>query len=162
VPLARYFMVVGSALTILLLIAAWILPESPESFPDRSEIIERATIRIRSEHKWPEKVVLVTSQPIIAPLAVEEPPAAQSAWLLPEEPGHESNLEGMAQLKPNIPSAAVGHPALQIKRGVARTARSKRVTRGPITRRGCCQFEKSQASSIAMSSRRAASLWPFE
>jgi len=61
VPIARYFVVVGSALAALLLIAGWSLPEPPASFPDRPEIIDRATIRIRSERKWPEKVVLDTS-----------------------------------------------------------------------------------------------------
>ena len=34
---ARYFMVVGSALAILLLIAGWSLPEPPASFPDRPD-----------------------------------------------------------------------------------------------------------------------------
>jgi hypothetical protein len=62
VPIARYFMVVGSALVALLLIAGWCLPEPPPSFPDHPEI-DRATIRIRSERKWPQKVVLDTSQP---------------------------------------------------------------------------------------------------
>src|SRR6266852_2021674 len=35
---------------------------------------------------------------------------------------------------PDIPSAAVDHPTLQIKREVARTARSKGVARGSVTR----------------------------
>jgi hypothetical protein len=170
VPIARYFMVVGSALVVLLLIAGWSLPELPPSFPDRPEIIERAAIRIRSEHKWPEKVVLDTSQPTIAPPAVEEPPAAQSVRLPPDEAGDQSNLEALAQLKPDIPSAAVDHPTLRIKPGLARTARSKRVARGPVTRRlaraegsgGCCQFEwidNGQTRSTAMSRRHIASSW---
>jgi hypothetical protein len=63
VPIAKYFVVVGGALAVLLLIAGWSLPVPPASFPDQSEIIERAAIRIRSERKWPEKVVLDTSKP---------------------------------------------------------------------------------------------------
>jgi hypothetical protein len=173
VPIARYFMVVGSALLVLLLIAGWSSPEPPARFPDRPENIERAAIRIRSAHKWPEKVVLDTSQPTIAPPAVEEPPAAQPVRLSPDEAGDQSNLEALAQLKPDMPSAALDHPTLRIKRGSARTARSKRVARGPATRRlaraetggGCCQFgwiDNGQTSSNAMSRRHAASLWPMD
>jgi hypothetical protein len=170
VPIARYFMVVGSALVVLLLIAGWSLPEPPASFPDHPEVIKRAAIRIRSERKWPDKVVLDTSQPTIAPPAVEKPPAAQSIRLPPDEAGDRPNLEAFAQLKPDTPSAAVDRPTLRMKRGLARTARSKRVARGSITHRlaraetgrGCCQFDEGQASPNAMPSRRAASSWPFE
>jgi hypothetical protein len=172
-PIARYFMVVGSALVVLLLIAGWSLPELPASFPDHPEVIERAAIRIRSAHKWPEKVVLDTSQPTIAPPAVEEPPAAQSVRLPPDEAGDRSNLEALAQLKPDTPSAAVHHPTLRIKHSLARTAPSKRVARGPVTRRlakaeaggDCCQFgwiDNGQTSSNAMSRRHAASSWPMD
>jgi hypothetical protein len=171
-PIARYFMVVGSALVVLLLIAGWFLPELPPSFPDRPEIIERAAIRIKSAHKWPEKSVLDTSQPTIPPPAVEEPLATQSIRLPPDQPEDRSNLEVMAQLKPDTQPAAVDHPTLQIKRGVARTARSKHVARGPNIRRlaradaggGCCQFgwiDNDQSSNV-MSRRHAASSWPAD
>jgi hypothetical protein len=56
VPIARYFVVVGSALAALLLIAGWSLPEPPASFPDRPEIIERAAIRIRSARTWQKRL----------------------------------------------------------------------------------------------------------
>jgi hypothetical protein len=173
VPIARYFMVVGSALVVLLLVAGWSLPERPPSFPDRPEIIDRAIIRIKSAHKWPEKIVLDTSQPTIAPPAVEQPPAAQPVRLPPDEAGDQSNLEALAKLKRDISSAAVDHPTLRIKRGSARTVRSKRVARGPVTRRlarakasgGCCQFgwiDNGQTSSNAMLRRHAASSWPMD
>jgi hypothetical protein len=166
-------MVVGSALVVLLLIAGWSSPEPPPSSPDRPEIIDRGTIRIGSERKWAEKVVLDTSQPTIAPPAVEEPPAAQSGRLSPDDAGDQSNLEALAGLKPDTPSAAVDHPTLRIKRSLARTARSKRVARGPVTRPlaraeaggGCCQFgwiDNGQTSSSAMSRRHAASSWPMD
>jgi hypothetical protein len=169
-PIARYFMVVGSALVALLLIAGWSLPELPPSFPNRPEIFERPAIRIRSAHKWPEKVVLDTSQPTIPPPPVE---ATQSVGLPPDEPGDRSALEAMARLKPNPQLAAVDHQGLQIKRGVARTARSRRAARDSITRRmaraeaggGCCQFgwiDNNQTGSNAMSRRHAASSWPAD
>jgi hypothetical protein len=172
VPIARYFIIVGGTLAALLFIAGWCLPMPPARFADQPRAVDRAIIRIKSAHKWPEKVVLDTSQPTIAPPAVEEPPAAQSVRL-PPEAGDQSTLKALALLKPDTPSAAVDHPTLRIKRGSARTARSKRVTRGPVTRRlaraeaggGCCQFgwiDNSQTSSNAMSRRHAASSWPMD
>src|SRR5258705_13929515 len=172
-PTARYFIIVGGTLAALLFIAGWCLPTPPAMFADQPLALDRAIIRIKSERKWPEKVVLDTSQPTIAPPAVKDPPAAQSVRLPPDEAGDQSSLEALAQLKPDIPSAAVDRPTLQIKRGVARTARSKRVARGPVTRRlataeaggGCCQsgwIDNGQASSNAMSRRHAASPWPMD
>ena len=171
-PIARYFIIVGGTLAALLFIAGWCLPTPPARFADQPAI-DRAIIRIKSERKWPEKVVLDTSQPTIAPPAVEQPPAAQPVRLPPDEAGDQSNLEALAELKPDIPSAAVNHPTLRIKRGLATTARSKRVARGPVTRRlaraeaggGCCQFgwiDNGQTSSNAMSRRHAASSWPMD
>ena len=171
-PIARYFIFVGGTLAALLLIAGWCLPAPPAMFADQLTI-DRAIIRIKSARKWPEKVVLDTSQATITPPAVEEPPAAQSVRLSPDEAGDQSNLEALAQLKPDTPSAAVDHPTLRIKRGLARTARSKRVARGPVTRRparaeaggGCCQFgwiDNGQTSSNAMSRRHAASSWSMD
>jgi hypothetical protein len=143
----------------------------PASFPDQPEIIERAAIRIRSERKWPEKVVLDTSRPTMTPPVVVDLPTAQSSVPLPsdEAPG-QSNLEAIAQLKPDTPPVTADHPTLEIKRGVARTARSRRVARGSITHRParekrgrrCCQFDRGIAGSNAMPSIRATSSWPFE
>ena len=172
-PVVRYFIIVGGPLAALLFIADWCLPTPPAMFADQQLAIDRAIIRIKSARKWPEKVVLDTSQPTMAPPAVEEPPAAQSVRLPPDEAGDQSNLEALAQLKPDTPSAAVDHPTLRIKRGLARTARSKRVARGPVIRAparaeagaGCCQFgwiDNGQTSSNAMSRRHAASSWPVD
>src|SRR4051794_10043134 len=164
VPIARYFMVVGSALVSLLQIAGWSLPEAASSFPDRPEI-DRATIRIRSEHKWPERIVLDTSRSTMTPPAVTDPPAAQLSVPLPSgEAPTRSNLDSMA-LKPDTQLVAIDRPPLQTGRAVARTARPKHVARGPVTHRlaraemsrSCCQFDNGQTSSIAMPSRRAAS-----
>ncbi len=171
-PIARYFIIVGGTLAALLLIAGWCLPTPPAMFANQL-VIDRSVIRIKSARKWPEKVVLDTGQPIITPPAVEEPPAAQSVRLAPDEAGDQSNPEALAQLKPDAPSAAVDHRTLRIKRGLARTTRSKRVARGPVTHRlarakaggGCCQFgwiDNGQTSSNAMSRRQAASSWPMD
>jgi len=171
VPIARYFIFVGGALAALLLIAGWCLPTPPAMFA-KQLVIDRSIIRIKSARKWPEKVVLDTSQPTMTPPAVEEPPAALSVRLPPDKAGDQSNLEALAQL-PDTPSAVVDHPTLRIKRGLAGTARSKRVARGPVTRRlaraeaggGCCQFgliDNGQTSSNAMSRRHAALSWAMD
>jgi hypothetical protein len=172
VPIARYFIFVGGALAALLMIADCCLP-TPQAMFAKQLVIDRSIIRIKSAYKWPEKVVLDTSQPTITLRAVEEPPAAQSVRLPPGEAGDQSNLEALAQLKPETPSAAVDQPTLRIKRDLARTARSKRVAGGPVTRRlaraeaggGCCQFgwiDNGQTNSNAMSRRHAASSWPMD
>jgi hypothetical protein len=171
VPIARYFMFVGCTLVALLFIAGWCLPTPSVVVADQSAVIDRAVIRIKSAHKWPEKVVLDTSQPTIAPPAVEESPVAQPVRLPPDEAGDQSNLEALAELKPEMPSVAVDHPTLRIKRGLVRAARSKRAVRAPVTRRlaraeagsGCCQFgwiDNGQTSSNAR--RNAASSWPMD
>jgi hypothetical protein len=157
---------------VLLWIADWCLPTPPAMFA-KQLVIDRSIIRIKSARKWPEKVVLDTSQPTITLPPVEESPAAQSAWLPPDEAGDQSNLEAMAQLEPDAPSVAVDHPPLRIKRGLATTARSRRVARGPVTHRlaraeaggGCCQFgwiDNGKTSSNAMSRRQAASSSPMD
>jgi hypothetical protein len=171
VPIARYFIIVGGTLAALLFIAGWCLPAPRAVFADQSAAVDRAVIRIKSAHKWPERIVLDTSQPTTAPPAVEEPPAVQLVRLPPDNAGDQSNLEALAQLKPDIPPVAVDRPTLQIKRGVARTARSKRVARGPITRRlarveaGADWFgwiDNGQTSSNTMSRRHAASSGPMD
>jgi hypothetical protein len=64
--LLRYFLFVGGALLALLFAADAYLPKSPA--------IERATatadlsmIRIRSDRKWPERIVFDTTQPTTVP-----------------------------------------------------------------------------------------------
>jgi len=172
VPTARYFTVVGSALVVLLWIADWCLPTPPAMFA-KQLVIDRSIIRIKSARKWPEKVVLDTSQPTITLAAVEESPATRSAWQPPDEAGDQSNLGALAQLQPDTPSAAVDHPTLRIKRGSARTGQLKRMAGGPVARLlaraeaggGCCQFgwiDNAQTSSNAVSRRQAASSWPMD
>jgi hypothetical protein len=109
----------------------------------------------------------------MTPPVVMEPLAAHSVRLPSDEAPGQSNREALAQLKPDTPLAAVDHQTMRIKRGLARTARSKRVARGPVTRRlaraeadgGCCQFgwiDNGQTISNAMPRRHAASSWPMD
>jgi hypothetical protein len=111
VPIARYFMVVGSALVVLLLIAGRYLPEPPPSFPDRPEVIDRATIRIRSARTWPEKIVMDTNQPTIPPPSMEVAPTEQSVVRLPDEVTDQTRVESLAKLNSDVRPIDAHSPA---------------------------------------------------
>jgi len=165
VPIARYFVVVGSALAVLLLIAGWSLPEPPPSFPDRPEIIDKAAIRIRSARKWPERVVLDTNQPMIPPPSIEVAPAEQSAEPLPDEMTDQTSVDAVAKPNPDAwPIDAHRRPA-RAKRKPARASPSTHVARTrnreqPTLGTGeeCCRSEWADgpANSKAVSRRRVA------
>jgi hypothetical protein len=171
VPIARYFIFVGGALAVLLFVPGWLLPKPPAMFPDQSVALDRAVIRIKSAHKWPEKIILDTSQLTITPPIIMDPPAIQPSIPLPsDEAPDQSNLEAMALPRPDRQPAPIRHSTLQIKRGVARTGRLRRIARGPVTHRraemggGCCQFgwvDSGQIGSKPMLPRRTASSWPL-
>src|SRR5512140_2414386 len=68
-PLLRYFIFVGGALLALLFISTAYLPKMPDEVRADSGDpgFDRSTIRIHSERKWPERVVVDTNQPTIVP-----------------------------------------------------------------------------------------------
>jgi hypothetical protein len=88
-PLLRYFFLVGGALLALLFAADAYLPKSPA--------VERATatadlsmIRIRSDRKWPERIVFDTTQPTIilpktsiAEIGIQQPATSAAASKAP-------------------------------------------------------------------------------
>jgi len=65
VPLARYFFFVGSLLLSMIFVADRYLPDSPQTF--REAQVDKSIIRIKSAHKWPERIVIDTSLPTIVP-----------------------------------------------------------------------------------------------
>jgi len=129
VPIARYFMVVGSALGVLLLIVGGSLPEPPPGFPDWPEIIERAAIRIRSERKWPEKIVLDTNQLTIPPPPIEVAPTEQLVARLPNEMTGQTRVDSLARLNPDVRPADAHRRPARAKRKPARTFPSTHVAR---------------------------------
>ncbi len=162
VPIAKYFVVVGSALAVLLLIAGWSLPEHPESFPDRPEVIDRATIRIRSERKWPEKIVLDTNQPTFSPLSIEAAPARQSVEPLPDEMTDQTRVDSLAKLNPDVrPIDAHRRPA-RAKRKPARAfpsthvARTRNRNEQPTLGMGeeCCRSEWADGPALSKAASR--------
>jgi hypothetical protein len=63
-PVVRYFLWVGGVLLALLLIADLYLPKSPDA---ETASVDPPAIRIRSEQKWPERIVYDTGRKMIVP-----------------------------------------------------------------------------------------------
>jgi hypothetical protein len=104
-PVFRYFIFVGGALLALLFVVNLALPEQAA---DRSVAVassgETPLIRIRSERKLPERVVIDTSQPTIAPPVVKTAavvaPQPQQAAALAELSAKARVRETFAQFVP--------------------------------------------------------------
>jgi hypothetical protein len=77
-PLMKYFSFVGSALLLLLLGLNWFLAQAV-SEPIGADI-DRPVIRISSDEKLPDRVIIDASLPTIVP----SPPTSQFAERLPE------------------------------------------------------------------------------
>ena len=69
VPIGRYIAFVGSLLLAILFIADWYLPMAPTQSVTSREA--EPIIRIKSDRKWPERIVFDTSAPTIVP---QKPP----------------------------------------------------------------------------------------
>src|SRR5712675_1006789 len=82
-PVARYFMFVGGVLLALLFAIDAFLPKEPVlTTTAAAATVENPTLRIRSDRKWPERIVYDTSLPTIVP-----PPSVKiAAAALPPAP----------------------------------------------------------------------------
>ena len=70
VLIGRYIALVGSLLLAILFIANWLVPMDP-TLSATSEQADKQIIRIKSDRKWPERIVFDTSAPTIVP---QKPP----------------------------------------------------------------------------------------
>ena len=96
-PIRQYFLWVGSILLVGLFLTDWFLPE-PAAHP-HSQIPpnERVNLQIRSNYKWPARVVLDTTQTAHPFIAATDP-----------EPSRVKSLDLSAMEHrglPNVPSA---------------------------------------------------------
>jgi hypothetical protein len=82
-PLLAYFWRVGAALLALLFAADFCLPKA---MVVRDDTIDRPTIRIHSDRKWPERLMLDTSQPVIIAAAPDIASVQASAFVDRAEP----------------------------------------------------------------------------
>ena len=101
-PLARYFLFVGSALLALLFLANWYWPAISAVVPDHDQAqvtsSDKEFLRIRSAQKWPQKIVFDTGTPIDVPppaaIAIVPPPATVMAA------ARATALNARAEIKP--------------------------------------------------------------
>ena len=77
-PVLRYFVFVGGALLALLFVADIYFPKQPVVATADSGV-DKSTIRIHSERKWPERVVFDTNQSTIVPPAAANTVASVQA-----------------------------------------------------------------------------------
>jgi hypothetical protein len=105
-PLLRYFLFVGGSLLVLLLAANAALPSAPAP-AGLTSVADLPPVRIHSERKLPERVVLDTSmampaKPQAAPVVVAQPrlkaPAPQAATESPTISAKARVREAFAQL----------------------------------------------------------------
>jgi hypothetical protein len=68
-PVLRYFLFVGGALLALLFAVDAFSPKVPVVAAEASATTENPTLRIRSDRKWPDRIVFDTSLPTIVPPA---------------------------------------------------------------------------------------------
>jgi hypothetical protein len=122
---ARYFLFVGGALMALLVAFDAFAPKAAANNTTQAAAsVDKSTLRIQSNQKWPEKIVFDTTQPTIVPKAA---PAPQVVLAGPE-PAPEITAkarvrETFAQFVPVEPKQAET-PAPR-KRKVAKTRHSQ-------------------------------------
>ena len=118
-PVARYFLFVGGVLLALLFAVDLLVPKEPASAASAvaavaAATVENPTLRIRSDHKWPERVVYDTSLPtIVPPAAAKTVTAAVVPAPAAEVAATAQMRESFAQLAP--PEPIKPEPQLQAK-----------------------------------------------
>ena len=120
-PLGRYFIFTGSLLLALLFLTDWYLPPLAVT-PARGEV-DRTIIRLRSAHKWPERIVIDTSLPtIVPPATVAEALPGKAPPVSP--PPREAFAQVTAQITPMQAAPAIATKSTSKRR--TRTARTSR------------------------------------
>jgi len=117
VPIGRYIAFVGSLLLAVLFIADWYLPMAPTQSVNSWEA--EPIIRIKSDRKWPERIVFDTSAPIIVP---------QTAPVVADAPVTNPPREAFALLNAPVPEVSVTPLPVRTKRKVAKRAPHSRWT----------------------------------
>ena len=115
-PLARYFLYVGGVLLALLLISDAYLPKLPVTHAINPDV-PIVRIHIRSEQKWPERIVYDTSLPtnVSAPTAQADTGGAATATA---NSARARVREAYAQLQSSAPAKVERKP--ERKRKLAR------------------------------------------
>jgi len=102
-PLFQYFGWVGSFLLAALFAASWWLPGNvPDAPRPRAPLSESIHIRIRSDYKWPERVVFDTTRPGLAPAEyaqAQTEPQDQKESLKPVAVERHDPIEAFAEMR---------------------------------------------------------------
>ena len=116
-PLARYFVFVGGALLALLFAFDLFSPKAvADNTVQSAGAIDKSTLRIRSDQKWPERIVFDTTQPTAVPKVAQTQTAPVSEAALPgPEPMPEITAQARVRetfaqfvpVEPKKPEAAV-------------------------------------------------------
>ena len=119
-PVLRYFLFVGGALLALLFAVDAVVPKEPlVTAAEANATTENPALRIRSDRKWPDRIVFDTSLPTIVPPAqtaateVSPPPTAAGEFTAKARV-----RESFAQFRPADESKPEAKP--QPKRKIAK------------------------------------------
>jgi hypothetical protein len=118
-PFARYFVFVGGALMALLIAFDLFSPKAAADIGIQSGNVDKSIVRIKSEQKWPERIVFDTTRPTVAPKAVQTAQAPAAPEPAPEFTAGARVRETFAQFVPVEPKKPEATAAK--KRKVAKT-----------------------------------------
>ena len=97
-PIRQYFVWVGSVLLVALFAADWWLPDPTAHTPSAIAPNERVNLRIRSDHKWPERVVFDTTHSGMQLAAEPEPKLHMVSNQDPAQTEQRSPLDSFAAM----------------------------------------------------------------
>jgi hypothetical protein len=118
-PVARYFLFAGGALLALLYAFDAFSPKAvADNTSHTSAGVDKATLRIRSNVKWPERIVFDTTEPTIVPKAEPAQVALAGPEPAPEISAKARVRETFAQFVPVEPKQA--ETPVQRKRKIAK------------------------------------------
>ena len=118
-PVARYFLFAGGALLALLYAFDAFSPKAvADNTSHASAGVDKATLRIRSNVKWPERIVFDTTEPTIVPKAEPAQVALADPEPAPEISAKARVRETFAQFVPVEPKQA--EKPVQRKRKIAK------------------------------------------
>jgi hypothetical protein len=117
-PFVRYIAFVGSLLLAILFFADWYLTMAPTQSVTGPEA-DKPIIRIKSDRKWPERIVFDTSAPTIVP---------QKSPVIADAPVTNPPREAFALLNAPVPEVSVTPLPVKTKRKIAKRAPPSRWT----------------------------------
>jgi hypothetical protein len=123
-PVARYFLFVGGVLLTLLFAFDAFAPKAvADNTTHAAAGVDKSTLRIRSDVKWPERIIFDTTQPTIVPKAAPTQVAVAGPEPAPEISAQARVRETFAQFVPVEPKRA--ETPVQRKRKIAKTRSSQ-------------------------------------